>query len=358
MAPKSSSLSLTTGMLAFSRGVQVSSGLFYGLPSDAWDPSAAVPVEVVEAGIRGQISDRGTKKAAGGPNLQTIETAALPPESTHLALRFSVRIVPSVVKPHASDKPEVSRAFADLVAAYAAAGGFEYLAAGYLENIANGRFAWRNRVMTDRAWVGIASNEGHAVTFDPFAFDLGRLGGVPALVAGLTSGVASDVEALVSRIGMAMTGKPLELTVTWIAASHPGAEVFPSQEFVREEAKDDKVGRVLAKAKSRAGGLPIDQAAMHPQKIGAALRFIDAWHDSPQVEGPIPVNPYGGIQETSDAVRKGLRAKTAPSFFDLQDDPDFLVAELSSGKSAAELDGNVHFFFANLLRGGVFGGKE
>ena len=46
---------------------------------------------------------------------------------------------------------------------------------------------------------------------------------------------------------------------------------------------------------------------MHSQKIGAALRYIDSWHVAD--DRVIAINPYGGVQETGDVLRKKEKAK-------------------------------------------------
>ena len=103
----------------------------------------------------------------------------------------------------------------------------------------------------------------------------------------------------------------------------PGQEVFPSQEYVREEKADKQLSRVFAKLPTFYGGRELMQASMHSQKIGAALRHIDIWHGSDEHDAPIAVNPYGGVQETSAVLRD---AKTKRSFYDLRARAETLIS--------------------------------
>ena len=96
-----------------------------------------------------------------------------------------------------------------------------------------------------------------------------------------------------------------------------------------------------------------DNAAIHSQKIGNALRTIDNWYpnenDTDNV-GPIAVEPYGSVTSMGKAYRQ---PKEKVDFYSLLD------SWVTRDKIPAE-EGAQHFVMATLIRGGVFGesGKE
>jgi CRISPR-associated protein Csy3 len=135
----------------------------------------------------------------------------------------------------------------------------------------------------------------------------------------------------------------------------PGQEIFPSQEYVRDANRDEKLSRVYAKMPKVLGtGREIGQASMHSQKIGAALRHIDIWHGDEEY-GPIAVNPYGGVQETAAVLRD---PKSKSSFYDIRKNAEDVLAAVRGAQSASDIPGSIHFMMANLVRGGVFGSSS
>lgn len=350
--PKSSGTrSLETNMLAFARSLQITEGVFHGTRGIGEERQRA-PVEVLKKGVRGQSSEDNARNA-GKSNPQVVEFATVPQGFNGIELSFSVRVLSCATQPYACDNPNVAATYRDLATEYAARGGFRRLAGLYLWNIANGRFAWRNRWQTDAAEVHIDFDGGKLV-FDPLQKSLSDLDN-PAdfgtLENALSQGNREDLEALADRFAAALSvvDDPLTLSVTWAAAMEPGQEIFPSQEYVREDDAAGQAGisRIYAKLPVFHGGRVIQQASMHSQKIGAALRHIDVWHGDP-LYGAIAVNPYGGVQQTSKVLRS---KETKKSFYDIRRKPDVLFAALES----EEIPGDVHFVMANLVRGGVFG---
>ena len=67
---------------------------------------------------------------------------------------------------------------------------------------------------------------------------------------------------------------------------------------------------------------------------------------------PHPVNPYGGVQETSAVLRD---PKSKRSFYDLRAKAEALISGLENPPLDGEISGDAHFVMANLIRGGVFG---
>ena len=351
MPKTSGALSLETGMLAYARSTQITEGLFYATRRD--QPDTLTPIEVLEKGVRGQSSEDKAKNP-GKSNPQSVEYAIIPQGHDGVQLKFSIRFMPFSLRPHACGNTEVGNAYRRLAAGYRNAGGFRVLAELYAWNIANARFAWRNRFQSDSMTVSVAFI-GQTLVFDPFVLSLDAPAGKDEMAAALVEGDTDSLEALIEGISEGLSNEDQEafvIKVTWSAVMEPGQEVFPSQEYVRDEKKDDQLSRVFAKLPTVHGGRQVMQASMHSQKIGAALRHIDIWHGSEEHTAPIAVNPYGGVQETSAVLRE---PKTRKSFYDLRARAAGLIADVEAASGPEELSGDAHFVMANLVRGGVYG---
>lgn len=341
-SPKSEGPSFEIGILAFARSLQVSEGVFRGVSA-----SGLVPVEVLEKGVRGQSSEDRAKNP-GLSNPQTVEFAVLPQGCTAVQLAFSIRILPNALKPHACGSAAVSRLYEKLAGSYARAGGFRTLAELYVWNIANARFAWRNLFQVDTSVVRVAFN-GEELAFDPSKLSLQTSATQDDMAKALVSGAADGLGRLIEAVTAGLSSKAVSLNVVWEAEMASGQEIFPSQEFIRDAKKDELPSRVYAKLPVVWQGREVAQASMHSQKIGAALRHIDIWHGSHSY-GAIAVNPYGGVQETADVLRKASN-----SFYDVRKDAQAVLDRIAAAEAGAELPGDIHFLMANLVRGGVFG---
>lgn len=354
MAKLASVLSLETGMLSFARSVQITEGLFYATRRDK--PEVSTPIEILEKGVRGQSSEDKAKNP-GLSNPQSVEYAIVPQGHDGLRLSFSIRFMPLSLRPHACNNTDVVAAYERLAATYRQAGGFLTLARLYVWNVANARFAWRNRFQADVMTVRVETG-GAVLVFDPFRLSLQEPATRDTLVGALLEGTPEAIDELIEGVASGLSnedGNAFGLKVTWAAEMSPGQEVFPSQEYVREEKADKQLSRVLAKLPTFHGGREVMQASMHSQKIGAALRHIDIWHNSDEYPEPIAVNPYGGIQETS-AVLRDVKSKL--SFYDLRTKAADLIRGLETANGPEEISGDAHFVMANLIRGGVFGSSS
>ena len=344
---------LETGMLSFARSLQPSEGLFWGTRSN--DGTWKEPVEVFEKGVRGQSSEYKTDNP-GKSNPQVVEAAVVPPGCDGVRLDFSMWVLPHTKEPWACDKPDVAQAYRDLVAQYAEKGGFDVLAMLYLWNIANGRFAWRNRFQTDDMKVEVEF-DNRRIAFDPTRLSLEKPANFEDLGKAVLSNEPAPVKELASWIAEGLSQEKKTLHVAWHARMEEAQEVFPSQEYLRDEKAKNSPSRVYAKLPCLYRDREIDQASMHSQKIGAALRHIDAV-DGQQSCGVIAVNPYGGVQDTGAVLRVDKKRKgedIAPSFYALRSDDDALFSAIEKANGADEIPSNVHFVIANLVRGGVFG---
>lgn len=353
MAKSPTVLSLETGMLAFARSVQITEGLFYATVSD--NPETLTPVEVLEKGVRGQTSHDNAKDKAGLSNPQSVEYAIIPQGYDGVRLSYSIRFMPLSLRPHACNNPDVGAAYERLAGAYRTAGGFRVLALLYIWNIANARFAWRNRFQSDDMTVRVETAGGTSLVFNPFLLDLDRPATHDELAAAQVEGAPEGLDDVITGIADGLSNEDQNafvVKVVWNAAMAPGQEVFPSQEYVRDANEDKQLSRVFAKIPTFHGGRELMQASMHSQKIGAALRHIDIWHESEAHEAPIAVNPYGGVQETSAVLRD---PKSKRSFYDIRAKAEALITGVEVANGPEEISGDAHFVMANLIRGGVFG---
>lgn len=353
---KKKSKTMATSIITFARSIQVSEGLFYGVGKSSSNKNAGnefrVPIEVHEKGVRGQSSDYKAEKP-GDSNPQTVEHSMLPNGCDSVELDFNVRVLSHSVKPHACNDKNVSDLYKSFSETYRQAGGYAVLAKMYIRNIANARFAWRNRFQSDKMAVRIEF-DNEEIVFDPLKLglsvndDFSELSG--ALVKGDNDTLMRFVNGFAAGLSSAET--PFEFRVVWSADMIPGQEIFPSQEYLRDgNPNKEDLSRVYAKIPCYFAGEKILQASMHSQKINAAIRFIDVWHD--QNSDAIPVNPFGGIQETGEVYR---RPKTN-SLYDIRSDVEKIFEEARAASSMAN-GGNAHFLMANLVRGGVFNQKE
>lgn len=358
MAKATEKRRLETGMLSFARSLQPSEGLFWGTRSN--DLSWREPIEVREKGVRGQSSEFNTKNP-GKSNLQVVEVAAIPSGCDGVRLEFTMWVLPHTKEPWACGEPDVAKAYEVLVSSYAEKGGFSYLSQLYLWNIANARFAWRNLFQADTMRVEVVF-DGRKISFDPAKLSLDTPPSLKELVAASDSNEPALVE-LVTYLARGLWNTQNErrfLRITWCARMEEGQEVFPSQEYLRnQENKEEARSRVYAKLPCFWQGRSLNQASMHSQKIGAALRHIDVWHSHPNYKA-IVINPYGGVQETGDVLRAETKrggTDSAMSFYALRSQADALFTAITNADNVQAIPNDVHFVVANLVRGGVFGQK-
>lgn len=359
---------LNTNMIAFERSVQISEALIFGHAQNAEGKVVKIPVPVVDKGVRGQTANDfksfkdGEKQNAGKSNPQVVEHACVPPGCDAFEISFGVRVLGKSLAPSACDNKDVHADHVALLADYAQLGGFRVLAERFVWNIANGRFAWRNRYTSDDSMVRV-SFEGKEIAFN-CVINGEEVLGLDAVsseadmlkAVGEASGNADAVlTELIDRFAEALEGKkPLALHVSWVGIAHEGDEIFPSQEYLGTDAdKKTTKSRVYAKISRTHEGRVIPQASVHSQKIGAALRWFDDWHGVSGT-GPVPVNPYSGIQETGDVLRWGAGKERPRHFYEIRTNAEKMFSDLHEGT----LSGETHFFVANLVRGGVFGSAK
>jgi CRISPR-associated protein Csy3 len=337
----------TASVLAFERKLDPSDAqLFSGRWAERGTAEDWEPVTLREKSVRGTISNRLKTKdqdpakldaAIENPNLQTVDVAALTPNSDTLKVSFTLRVLGGTGTPSACNNADYQRKLLSTVKAYADANGFGELALRYAHNLANGRFLWRNRVGAEQVEVrvqhmvqGVAASTW---TFDGLQLSLRGFDTPPA--------VAKDLQALADCIAQGLAGQShVLLHITAFARLGAAQEVYPSQELILDKGPSKK-SKTLYAVQGVAG--------IHSQKLGNALRTIDTWHPDVAELGPIAVEPYGSVTTLGKACRKPTDKL---DFYNLLD--SWLLKD-----KVPELD-QQHFVMATLVRGGVFGdaGKE
>lgn len=346
----------TASVLAFERKLDPSDALLFAGDWTARHGAAGwQPVKVREKSVRGTISNRLKDKskeqsdpakldaAIQNPNLQTVDVAALAPDTDTLKVQFTLRVLPGVGEPSAcggEGAADYRKKLQATVAGYVAQHGFDELARRYAANLANGRFLWRNRIGAEQVEVQVAHlQDGKPAsqwTFQAHKHSLRELTG-PA-------SEADDLAALAALIASGLGGKShVLLQISAFVRIGAGQEVFPSQELILD--KSDKKSKTLYSVGLGSNAV----AAIHSQKIGNALRTIDTWYPNDEGEslGPIAVEPYGSVTTQGKAYRQ---PKAKADFYNLLD--NWVLKD----KQPAE--GDQHFVIATLIRGGVFGDSD
>lgn len=332
----------TASVLAFERKLANSDALLYaGNWQARHDTQPWQPVTLQEKAVRGTISNR-QKKISEDPakldaeiqkaNLQRVDVATLPFDADTLKVVFSLRILGELTRPSACNSPEYQTLLETKVGKYIHEFQFHELAARYAENLANGRFLWRNRVGADAVEVRVSHIENQQVkttwVFDSQQFDLHHF-----------STPQNELNQLADVIRQGLLGNQFALLqIEAFVRLGTGQEVFPSQELVLDQSsnKEGKKSKFLYQV----GGI----AAIHSQKIGNALRTIDTWYPGADELGPIAVEPYGSVTSRGTAYRQ---PKEKMDFYNLLDSW-MLKDQLPTPEQQ-------HYVIATLIRGGVFG---
>ncbi|OFS12047.1 type I-F CRISPR-associated protein Csy3 [Hafnia sp. HMSC23F03] len=326
----------TASVLAFERKLANSDALMFAGKWDDINGGVWQPIHIQEKAVRGTISNRLKNAIASDPakldaeiqkaNLQRVDVAALPMDADTLKVTFTLRVLGHLSTPSVCNDQEYQVALQDVIEGYISEHGFTELAARYAENLANGRFLWRNRVGAEAIKVHISSGE-QRWTFDAQHYSLREF-----------RQPDGDLQALAQVIESGLRGESFVLlTVEAFVQLGAGQEVFPSQELVLDS--NSKKSKVLYQVS--------DVAAMHSQKIGNALRTIDTWHPMVDSLGAIAVEPYGSVTSRGVACRQ---PKEKMDFYTLLD-----KWVTKGDKPAVEQQ---HYVMAILIRGGVFGEKE
>ncbi len=367
-------ITLKTNFVSFTRSLQCTDAVFQTWNTES--PRKQRYVEVTERSLQGQTSYSASKDSTkevkkGALNIQNADIALIPLGCDRLSISFSFRCFPFVQAPDRCSDSEVSDSFREIAKRYSDMGGFKYLAALYLENVANARFAFRNLVIANFARVTISCN-ATSVVFDPFAMSLDGPAGeasfadqIKRLQKGLyDQGARPDMEEIIDMMAAGFQGEHQQsFQVQFLAEVQELEQVWPSEvqspTLWKRPGADDgprAKSRTLSSASVMQDGEKIRAATFTSNKIGNALRTIDIWHMS-ENHGPQPVNPYAGVRATGEVLRPGGKGATVPSLFDILEAPKTHLKSLFSRAKSAEINPQVHYLFACLVRGGIYGIK-
>ncbi len=343
MAPKDNIASV----LSFEKKLVPSDGFMYGTRwEDRNDNSCITPLKLQEKSVRGTISNRlkpAIKKdplklnaEVEKPNLQRVDSCALAMEQDTLKLSFTLKILSGVQNPSACNNQTFNESYKNAVEEYIANEKFTLLGHRYAENIANGRFFWRNRVGTEKIEVQVQTlnlDSNISWTFDGTDLSLKEF-----------SLSDKNIENLGTEIAKALSGENefLLLKIDAFALLGKAQDVYPSEELVLDKGTSkSKKSKILYHIDNVAG--------MHSQKIGNALRTIDTWYpeyDEAKI-GPIAIEPYGAVTNLGKAYRT---PKAKVDFYTLFD-------KFARGENLERKE-DEHYVMAVLVRGGVFGESD
>lgn len=327
----------TPSVLAFEKKLVPSDGFMFGTDWDnREDCKKCTPLKLIEKSVRGTISNRlkvtdnpdeETKKA----NLQTVDNCALSLDQDTLKLNFTLKVLSGVEIPSACDNQIFNKSCNKNIKKYIKDDGFAELSKRYAANMANGRFLWRNRVGVEKIEVKIkvigTKTEWTFENIDVDDFNTNN----------------TDVGILAEKIASTLSGDNdyLLLDITAFSKIGKAQDVYPSEEMVLDKGKGKgSKGKILYQVNN--------QAAMHSQKIGNAIRTIDTWYPdyAENNNRAIAIETYGSVTNLGKAYRKDKKVH----FYTLFDK----FARLEDDE---ELDNkeDEHFVVAVLVRGGVFG---
>lgn len=340
-------------VLAFEKNLAPSDGYMYGVSwNNRHDTQMEKPLKLQEKAVRGTISNRlkgreqdKLESKIENPNLQTVDICSLGANQDTLKLKFTLKVLGDIEKPSSCNNPEFTQKCTTAVKKYTKEYGFSQLASRYAHNLACARFLWRNRVGAEKIEVRIkilgssesdSDNTPEELVFDAHKIDMNDFD---------LSAQDKNLKKISEKIDKAFSSDKgfLLLEVEAYALLGSKQEVYPSEELIldKEKSKKGSKSKVL---------YSVDQnAAMHSQKIGNALRTIDTWYpnfDEHKV-GPIAIEPYGAVTNLGVAYRN---PKEKCDFYSLFDKWILEDEKLSEEEQ--------HYVIAVLIRGGVFGGTN
>lgn len=314
-------------MLAFERKLETSDAL---MTSNNWEhltqeDSKWLPIKITKRQNRSTQSAYGTSdenKTKPNPVSSDSDDANLPHDKDTLKVSFTLRIIGNIGEPFGCNDPDFEKVIKQKISEFKEE-GLKELSHRYAQNIASGRFLWRNRVCANSINIQVKINDNESpLSFDGYEFPLNDFDATRdnELLKELADAIYKGLES---------TNDFSYLHIDAYVQLGNGQHVFPSQEMNMGEKK-----KVLFK---------LDEcAALHSVKVGNAVRTIDDWYDD--AEFPIAVEPFGSVTQKGQAYRK---SKT-----DLY---TLMLAWVNNKDVTRE---QKYFVLANLIRGGVFGGKS
>ena len=350
--------------LAFARSIEPSLFAMWGANSGS--PQAPLrPVKIIVETKRGTIANRldpdalekfvtgdNNRNNPGNANPQSVEAAYLPGGSDTLVLTGQVAFIPNCREPAMSNGKKFNDAYKAFDESFMNSDGWTALARRYVMNLANARFAWRNKAAAQSISVTLTDSQGATATIDAMAIPLNSDFDTEPIV-----GLTPFVTGVAAALGAPHHSPAYVISVTCRLKLAEGAVVYPSQEFSSSKDNDrgQKVGKILAKRELADGS---EQGILHEQKIGNAIRQIDTWYD-PTLGPlqPLAAEPYAPLTTMGTFYRQGLRTRggnQVEHFYDILADIEGLTKQVKGATNASD---RALYFAAVLVRGGVFSAK-
>ena len=339
-------------LLSYERSFYPTDALFSSVDAQG----VSRPLEITSKTVLGSTSEMQANPEAlkADANIQRVEVAMLPQNASLLRVNWNLTVTGSALKPHSCNLPAYRSALQRFAKAYAERTQFAEIARRYAINIANARWAWKNRAFATTAEVTVTPMlpAGAPIVFDAMDYPLDTF-----------ENVGDDkIDALAALIAAALAGRgQLRLAVSGVFDVGAQAAVYPSQEFV-DRSNDDKDGAVGKVLYSISIPNAARCAALHEQKVGAALRTIDTWHegasqgdDMTVMAGqPIVINPYGQDRQAYEVVRRGGDSAKGGGNHNLYDLLKSEIPDLTERLSNGDVADHAHFLMGCLIRGGVY----
>ena len=309
-------------VFAFSRKLNPSHGAFF---SGVWDNADSfVPVRNInQRGNRGvsQNSSSFNEDAEKMIQLSLGDSAFINKDHDTLKIEFSLSVIGDIYSPHSCNDPVFGDALKSCLEQYHNDIGLSELSHRYATNIANGRWLWRNRLMANNIRIVVtAIDDDKNWEFDAFDFSLNSFDLKSQSLSELSQFIKSGFDNELARLSI----------VAYLQVGK-GQEVFPSQELIFSKGSE-RAPKTLCEVDNC--------AAMHPQKIGNALRTIDDWHNNK--------SPVVSVETFASSSFANLCYRSPQ----LKNDFYSLLKEWVIKGNIIDLESR-HFVVAVLIRGGV-----
>lgn len=331
-------MSVLPSFFSVSRAIQYSNGIMRAVMDDG----SVMPIAIREFSVRGAKSSHGdayklargdakTVKDIDTPNPQRVDSAFLPENSKRLRLSFSMNVIAVSTDRQSCNDFVYTGKVRQFLESFRDAGGFDEIARLIVWRIASAAVLWRNRYGIDKEV--LVRGEGQEWRFDAEDISSSNPEGftAPADLVKLVAGALGGLHKVL------MLSIDTEVTVGF------GQEVFPSQELEMRKEQNGK-SKVLYFVPD--GG--VDTAAMHPQKIGAAIRAFDVWHPQFANAGPLSIEPMGYSHQHQKSFRTVATGTDLYAYLKTIED---LTEEI---RSKGITDDRSVYLAACLMRGGVF----
>ena len=341
-------------ILCYEKKCVPSSGLMFARTYDG----KKIPLEIEPLHGRGAKTDHaaghGEKDSDLGEWMPLRQDfCQLPHNAENLVIEFPLKYLPCSGTPYSCNDPEWIDLLEELALLYGKVGGYQYQAHCQMAALFQGLPFWRNN---DAESMSLFILNISDKTLPPYLFR-----GFPTQAEALSGTNKSQFDSLVLLINQALSGqrKKLRLRVMATLEKDILEEVYPSQQFIEKlpAAKKEFFHRQGKYQKSREYAFyklgSIQQAMLHPTKIGAGLRW-DHWNKSGIA---VPISAYSLDAKKHQALRgRGSKQDFYSLMMNIKNHITTLRAfdgDIFTEESVSIL-GDIHFIMANIIKGGVF----